>query len=321
MLSDYDSLYEMWDEFCHEAAEIDARIQKNLRGIREVDSYLNTFLKSETEDFKVFSPRKAEVIHKDEIDEANRKKASYEEQNKVLNQKKDVINDRINRLETLMEHQNRKFNFLKVQEEERQRIARDLHDTSLQNLAHLIHKIELCTMYIDKDPIQAKLELSVISKRLRETIEEIRCTIFNLRPVSLDSIGLIVAFEKLMTMINEDGKYVISSDIQEISCSNELIMSTIYRVVQECFHNIVKHADADRIYFSCKMEDRKCLLHIEDNGKGFREDSLDNTMNGGKHFGLSLMKESVKLLSGCVEISSEPGEGTKISVEIPLEEV
>ena len=66
---------------------------------------------------------------------------------------------------------------LSIQEEDRQRIARELHDTSLQNLAHLIHKIELSSLYIDQDPVRAKLELSAVNKNLREIIEEIRCTI------------------------------------------------------------------------------------------------------------------------------------------------
>lgn len=86
--------------------------------------------------------------------------------------------------------ENNNLTIFKVQEEERQRIARDLHDTSLQNLTHLIHKIELSSLYIDKDPIQAKLELSIVEKSLRKTIEEIRNIIYDLRPMSFDDLGL-----------------------------------------------------------------------------------------------------------------------------------
>ena len=68
---------------------------------------------------------------------------------------------------------------INIQEEDRQRIARDLHDTSLQNLAHIIHKIELAGMFIDKDPVKAKLELAVIKKDLKAIIEDIRNTKIN----------------------------------------------------------------------------------------------------------------------------------------------
>lgn len=318
-LDDYDSLHEMWNEFCREAMEIDAQIHYNLRCIREADAYLGSFLKSETEDFKVFSPRRAEVIHKAEIDEANRKKSFHEGQNRELYKKKDRLNERINRLEVVLDHQSRGFNFLKVQEEERQRIARDLHDTSLQNLAHLIHKIELCTMYIDKDPIQAKLELSVISKRLRGTIEDIRCTIFDLRPVSFDGLGIKESFEHLLAKINEDGRYAIQSEIEEIPSGNKLVMTAIYRVVQESINNIVKHAEADKIIFRCRMAGEKCVIGIEDNGKGFSEESVTDPADGGRHFGLSLMRESVGLLNGSFEIDSGQGRGTRIAIEIPVE--
>ena len=106
--------------------------------------------------------------------------------------------------------ENNNLTIFKVQEEERQRIARDLHDTSLQNLTHLIHKIELSSLYIDKDPIQAKLELSIVEKSLRKTIEEIRNIIYDLRPMSFDDLGLKNALLQLLSCINEDQKYQIT---------------------------------------------------------------------------------------------------------------
>ena len=87
---------------------------------------------------------------------------------------------------------------LTIQEDERKRIARDLHDTSLQNLAHLIHKIELSSMYIDVDPNQAKLELASVNKKLREIIDEIRSILFDLRPMTFDDLGLKAALERLL---------------------------------------------------------------------------------------------------------------------------
>lgn len=112
--------------------------------------------------------------------------------------------------------ENNNLTIFKVQEEERQRIARDLHDTSLQNLTHLIHKIELSSLYIDKDPIQAKLELSIVEKSLRKTIEEIRNIIYDLRPMTFDDLGLKNALLQLLSCINEDQKYQITYEIDNV---------------------------------------------------------------------------------------------------------
>ena len=321
ILEDYNSLNEMWSELSQEASELETQIQYNLRCIREAEAYMNTFLKSETEDYKVFSPRKAEVIYKEEIQEAKNKIIFHEEDNKELYLKKNVIDGRMKKIEKILNHQNRNLTFLSVQEEDRQRIARDLHDTSLQNLAHLIHKIELSALYIDKDPIQAKLELAVIGKCLRETIDEIRGTIFNLRPLTFDDMSLKESFEQLLLGINENGKYKIVSNIDDITCENNLILVAIYRVVSESICNIEKHADADVITFDCTEVDGKCVLYIEDNGKGFSGNFDDKSSDGRKHFGISLMKERVELLNGTIEITSEKGKGTKILIEIPLDVV
>lgn len=212
--------------------------------------------------------------------------------------------------------ENNNLTIFKVQEEERQRIARDLHDTSLQNLTHLIHKIELSSLYIDKDPIQAKLELSIVEKSLRKTIEEIRNIIYDLRPMSFDDLGLKNALLQLLSCINEDQKYQITYDIDNVSCeTNDVIQMAIFRLVRESLNNIVKHADATKILFFCKKNNHIYVIDITDNGKGFRKEEC----HGTKHFGLSLMKETCDILNRAFEVESQPGNGTRIHIEIPLE--
>lgn len=203
---------------------------------------------------------------------------------------------------------------LKIQEEDRQRIARDLHDTSLQNLAHLIHKIELSSMYIDKDPIRAKLELSVVNKNLKEIIDEIRNTIFDLRPMSFDDLGLKATFERMICNINEDLVFKVETDIDDISCDNDIVLATIYRVVQECFSNAIKHSGGTKIIFNCKCIGHVCVIDMIDDGRGF----TDEDMKKDKHFGISVMKERVNLLGGTIIIDSQKNIGTSIKIEIPL---
>lgn len=211
---------------------------------------------------------------------------------------------------------NKNLRALYIQEQDRKRIARDLHDIPLQNLAHLTHKIELASMMIDKDPVNAKLELYIVNKKLRETMEEIRGIIFDIRPMPFDDLGLKASFENLLNMINEDKKYDIDADISDIICEDNVILMNIFRVVRELLNNITKHADADKIVFRCYQKENVCFISILDNGIGFDMESVDNVIE--KHFGISFIKERIDLLKGKLSIQTKVGEGVNVSMEIPL---
>lgn len=314
-LNDYVKLSELLNEIRREREEVDAELQNNLSSIRAEEIYAQNFMDSESEDYKVFSPRSMELIYKDEITKVKNQKSSYEEINKKLRHKKNILSSWIERIEQVVKSENNDLNVLNIQEQDRQRIARDLHDTSLQNLAHLIHQIELSSLYIDQDPIRAKLELSIVNKRLRETIDEIRNIIFDLRPMTFDDLGLKASFERLVDSINEDDIYEIEMELEDVSCETNLVLVTIYRVVQESFNNIVKHSGASKIFFSCKCLNNVCHIIIRDNGKGFVE-LIDD---GKKHFGIFYMEESIKLLGGNIEIDSVPNEGTTVLIDVPLD--
>ena len=92
---------------------------------------------------------------------------------------------------------------IKFQEQESERIARDLHDSTVQNLTSMIHKIELCSKLIDMDPIRCKLELTMMSRTLRDIINDTRQMIYNLRPMSFDDIGLEITIERASDKIGE----------------------------------------------------------------------------------------------------------------------
>lgn len=315
--NDYVTIENIVREMRQELKELDHRIAYNLQCIKEADVYAKLFTVSEPEEYKLFSPRNSENVHKDEIAKAQREKTDCEKQNEELNARRSYLSRQIQDLEKILEHKddvNNGYTVLSIQEEDRQRIARDLHDTSLQNLAHLIHKIELSSMYIDEDVIKAKLELSIVSNTLKKTIDEIRNTIFDLRPMTFDDFGLKTAFERLIGNINENHRYVIEADIDEVSCERNVVLVSVYRVVQECLNNIVKHANANKIIFSCKNKNDKCIIVIQDDGEGFDMDISPE----GKHFGLSLMKERIRLVNGEIEISSKLQEGTRIQIEVPI---
>ncbi len=205
---------------------------------------------------------------------------------------------------------------LGIQEKERQRIAMDLHDRVLQNLAHIVHKVEYSGMFIETDPVRAKLELSLVNRDVRNIIDEIRNTIFDLRPMTFDDIGLDAALQDLIQIKNKDKKYQVESSIENPNCADDLTLVTIYRLVQECFSNIEKHAEATKVEFRCKNEGKKYCVDINDNGKGFLQQEISEKED--KHFGITVMKERVSLLGGTLTIESKVGKGTQVHIEIPL---
>ncbi len=317
-LDDYNTLEKIVNEMRQELKDLEDKIKYNLQCIKEAEIYAHLFIDSEPEDFKIFSPRNVENVHKDEIEKAYREKEGCEKQNQQLYVRKDILSEQIKSLENILKHREDGLMALNIQEVDRQRIARDLHDTSLQNLAHLIHKLELTSLYIDQDTTKAKLELSVVNKVLRQTIDEIRNTIFDLRPMTFDDFGLKAALQRLFDNFNESQKYFVETDIDDVSCENNLVLVSIYRVVQECLNNIEKHAEAEKIIFSCKKQDDRCIIVIQDDGKGFDTEKRPE----GKHFGLCMMKERIRLLNGKIQVSSGkkfPNKGTCIKIEVPLE--
>lgn len=208
---------------------------------------------------------------------------------------------------------------LDIQEKERQRIARDLHDTSLQNLTHLVHKIELSTLFIDEDPIKAKLELATVSKSLKSVIQEIRNTIFDLRPMIFDDLGLKESFDRLIDRMKESSKIIIDYNVEELECNNSMVLMTIFRIVEECVNNAIKHSGGNRVSFQLKIDkEGNCIIIVSDNGKSF--DAKEVLSVQDRHFGLFILKERVKLLSGTIKIDSKPESGTTVKIIIPLQE-
>ncbi len=211
---------------------------------------------------------------------------------------------------------------LDVQEKERSRIACELHDSSLQDLTHLIHMLELSFMYIDNDPISAKLELESCIQNLKHTISGIRDTIFDLRPMTFDDLGFKQCVENEVLSLKSQYKNceiifeiddIRLPDVQEKREIFNIFLVTLYRIIREALLNAFKHSEADNLSFVLKEKENELVVNITDNGNGF---SLEEAFKG-KHFGISIMYERVYLLNGKINIISNIGEGTNIEIKVP----
>lgn len=335
--SNEDTLVSILQELRQERDAVDNLIHGNIDKISEIECYLNSLTDTEERDFRIFSPRDAESKFKYDLQKGKTEILLFEKQNNEYISTLNNIESKIKRIENIifteteckdkdsdkMAVQNNSvigkknvtLTIMNIQEEERQRIARDLHDTSLQNLTHLVHKVELSSLYMDQDILRAKLELAVINKNLKCIIDEIRNTIFNLRPMTFDDLGMKDALERMLIEICEKAEYEVTKEIDDISCVDDLFLVTIYRLVQECLSNAVKHSGGNKIFLSCKNKDKGCEIMIKDNGIGFTMDEVQCKQS--KHFGLLVMNERVELLDGTMKIESGQDQGTKITIYVP----
>ena len=216
----------------------------------------------------------------------------------------------------------RGLHILESHEAERNRIARDLHDSSVQSLTGLVHKTELCIRLADMDTVRVKLELQTMSDTIKTIINGMREIIYDLRPMSLDNLGLAVTIDAYCLQLkkNYDMEVCFQSPEDEPVLPS-IWKVTIYRVLQEACRNVIKHANASRMDIILSYEEKKLKLVVKDNGIGFDEVCGAEECKKQEHsFGLSMMKERVKLLGGTIQIQSAVGEGTTVYVEVPLQE-
>ncbi|MBR6151947.1 MAG: hypothetical protein IKQ25_11740 [Lachnospiraceae bacterium] len=264
----------------------------------------------------VFSPRtgKQNEEYKQKQSELELLKKKCEQ----IQERYDQINQNIDLVVEVLASENdgdASKNGLLYQEQDRQRIARDLHDTALQHMSYLVSKLDSCKSFIDTDPIKAKMELSIARHNLSESIDEIRGIIYNLRPMVLDSDGFHSTLIKFIEKFNEDKEFDITYDIEDLFCEDQLVLITIYRIIEECFSNIKKHAEAYKIHLIVQEQIGSYYIYVEDDGKGFDVDQV--MKNNNLQFGLSIMKERVSLLGGNITITSSKNAGTRIKILIP----
>ena len=213
-------------------------------------------------------------------------------------------------------------NTIQIQEAERQRIARDLHDSIVQKLVALIHKSEFAMRVIDSDSLRAKLEMKVINKVARECIDELREIISNLRPMSLDDLGLEITLRRNIAQFNNttDMSIDLKYNINDIVDIEPVISVTVLRIIQELCSNAIKYSDGSKINIEISVINNDLIIMFEDNGIGFSGFDDNNTLNNNNSgFGLPILKERVKLLGGYIKVGkNKDNRGLRYDIKISL---
>jgi len=217
------------------------------------------------------------------------------------------------RFEQLKDKQALSVKIIEAQEEERKRIAREIHDGPAQAMANVLLKSELCERLITKDVEQAKVELKNLKDIVQQSLKEVRKIIYDLRPSALDDLGLIPALSRYIKNFSEETgiavDFTVLSDYKRLSPEIEI---TCFRVIQEALTNIKKHSRAKNASVKFEFGMRFISIIIKDDGIGFDKENI------GQGYGLMGMKERVEILNGKFEISSFKNKGTQIYISIPV---
>ncbi|MGI6659605.1 MAG: histidine kinase [Dethiobacteraceae bacterium] len=222
------------------------------------------------------------------------------------------------KLDELQLRQQLSLRIIKAQEEERLRVAREIHDGPAQSMANVVLRAEICEKLMALEPEKVKEELHDLKAMVKESLQEVRKIIFNLRPMVLDDLGLIPTLRRFISELQKHTKLTI--ELVVLGGDNQRLPNTlevaVFRIIQEALNNICKHAQAQRCLVKLEMLPKRLHILVSDDGCGFDPDLSANAKT--ESFGLLGMRERVELLKGEMEITSAPGSGSEIQIMIPI---
>lgn len=207
-----------------------------------------------------------------------------------------------------------------AQEEERKRIAGEIHDSIAQLMVGILTKVQTSQSLLTVNPEKVLEELEDLRKIVSESVKEVREIIFNLRPSSLDDLGLVPSIENVIKRIEKESNIEIQVIVNERDRRLPPIFETVaFRTIQEALINVKKHSNAKKAWVELYFEPSRIWIKIVDNGVGFNWESVSQKFTEGDSFGLQTMKERASLVGGSVDIISEENKGTTVSVSIPID--
>ena len=220
--------------------------------------------------------------------------------------------------ESMRQQKLRSSHIVVAQEEERKRIAREMHDGIGQMLTAL--KFNLQAVNLNK-PEKAKAQLEKINDLARVVIRGVRVATFNLTPPELSDYGIGPALAKLASELSKmTGQQIFFENRSQIDQRFDLIIETnLYRIAQEAVNNAIKYAEAEYVLITLSISTEILSIVIDDNGKGFEPEAItQNPSTDGSGMGLAFMQERSNFINGRLFIHSTKGDGTRVTLNIPL---
>jgi signal transduction histidine kinase len=216
-----------------------------------------------------------------------------------------------------------KERMIEVHEEARKKLARDLHDGPTQSVSAMAMRLNIIRRMLEKDPKSAGEELVKVEDLARRTTKEIRHMLFTLRPLILESRGLVAALNAMAEKMNETygQKVVIEVDERQAEQLEMGKQGVIFYLVEEAVNNARKHAKANLIQIRLnRIDPGLALLEIKDDGIGFDVKAVTGNYDQRGSLGMVNLGERTELINGLLHIDSVPGKGTNVQIYIPLTE-
>ena len=235
---------------------------------------------------------------------------------------------------------------IKAQEEERFRVSREIHDGPAQDMANLLFQASICERMIDIDPDEAKRNLQELRQQIRGCLTDIRQIIFDMRPMSLDDLGLVPAIQQLLSKMRE--REILDTSLNVEGEERKLVKHvevSIFRIIQEALNNVNRHAGVKHARVRMLFTEAALSVLIVDEGKGFDMEAMENPVEPEKetadgaddetesteetrstetgdsadgHYGILGMQERAGIIGADLSVVSAPGKGTRVHLRLPL---
>jgi signal transduction histidine kinase len=208
---------------------------------------------------------------------------------------------------------------IRAQEEARRELARDLHDSTVQSVSSLAMRIDYIRRLLESEPEKAIAELEQLQAKANQASAEARTLLFKLRPVVLETQGLVRALEAYVDHLQGESPPIFHfNDGGFHTRLSEEVEATAFIIVQEAISNARKHANAENIWLNLGHDEKRLFIAVEDDGSGFDPDAVRETYDESNHLGLLSMQERAQLIDGQLNIQSKPGQGTKVVLGVAL---
>lgn len=331
-------IQEMVTSIIEEEDELEERVRNARRRLAEVSKNFDQYTEEEVREvyehahslqLKLTMTRQLEKQLRERRDDLERRliglRETIERADQLTSQVNVVLNYLTGDLKDISEfiddaHAKQEFGLrvIEMQEEERKRISREIHDGPAQMLAHVLMRSNVLEKVVREQTVDDLVnEFRQFKRILRNALYEVRHIIYDLRPMALDDLGLVPTLKKYLQTVEE---YYQRARIHFLYLGKEQRLANnmevaLFRLIQESVQNALKHSGADTIQVKLEVTSRQVIAIIKDNGTGFDvNEKKENT------FGLIGMRERVQMLDGKLEIQSKIGQGTTVMIKIPMPE-
>jgi signal transduction histidine kinase len=208
------------------------------------------------------------------------------------------------------------------EEEARHKLARDLHDGPTQDVAAIAMRLNFARLLVERDPGRAKSELERLEDLAHRTVKEIRSMLFTLRPIILETEGLVAALNQYAENLQDHEGLPIHVQAEEYQEGLDMeTQGVVFAILEEAINNARKHAQASNIWVSLSVEQNLFLAYVIDDGSGFDVESVDSNYSSRGSLGLINLRERAALVGGTLNIESAPGQGTRITLLVPMDDL